>query len=148
MLSIFIEDLKKMKEENENENTLSSIDKYLKEKECEKKMEEIAEVMNSLDDGDKLRISCELKKNFDNGKSNNIYDKLMKIISKKERQFDNEKRNKLRETIRAMEIDNSNILYESLKEDSNRMGTERTVTDSDKNEWTCKKGTLETEEIY
>ena len=28
MLSIFIEDLKKMKEENENENTLSSIDKY------------------------------------------------------------------------------------------------------------------------
>ena len=111
-------------------------------------MEEIAEVMNSLDDGDKLRISSELKKNFDNGQSNNIYDKLMKIISKKERQFDNEKRNKLRETIRAMEIDNSNILYESLKEDSNRMGTERTVTDSDKNEWTCKKGTLETEEIY
>ena len=136
-----------MKEENEN--TLSSIDKYLKDKECEKKMEEIAEVMNSLDDGDKLRISSELKKNFDNGQSNNIYDKLMKIISKKERQFDNEKRNKLRETIRAMEIDNSNnILYESLNEDSNRMGTERTVTDSDKNEWTCKKGTLETEEIY
>lgn len=38
----------------------------------------------------------------------------------------------------------------SFKEDSNRIGTERSaaVTDIDKNELTCKKGTLETEEIY
>ena len=92
MLSIFIEDLTKMKEENDN--TLSSIDKYLKEKECEKKMEEIAKAINSLDVGDKERMSSELKKSFYNGKSNNIYEKLMKIISKTERQIDNEKRKK------------------------------------------------------
>ena len=148
MLSIFIEDLTKMKEENDN--TLSSIDKYLKEKECEKKMEEIAKAINSLDVGDKERMSSELKKSFYNGKSNNIYEKLMKIISKTERQLDNEKRKKLRETINALEINNNDSLFYSFKEDSNRLGTERsvTVTDSDKNEWTCKKGTLETEEIY
>ena len=148
MLSIFIEDLTKMKEENDN--TLSSIDKYLKEKECEKKMEEIAKAINSLDVGDKERMSSELKKSFYNGKSNNIYEKLMKIINKTERQLDNEKRKKLRETINALEINNNDSLFYSFKEDSNRLGTERsvTVTDSDKNEWTCKKGTLETEEIY
>ncbi len=113
-------------------------------------MEEIAKVINSLDVGDKERMSSELKKSFYNGKSNNIYEKLMKIISKTERQLDNEKRKKLRETINALEINNNDSLFYSFKEDSNRLGTERsvTVTDSDKNEWTCKKGTLETEEIY
>ena len=147
MLSVFIEDLKKMEEENDN-NTLSSVDKYLKEKACEKKMEEIAKVMNSLDFGDKSRITNELKKSFDNGK--NLYEKLMKIMSKTERQFDNEKRKKLKETINALEINNSDSLFNSFKEDSNRLGTERSVTviNSDKNEWTYKKGTLETEEIY
>ena len=113
-------------------------------------MEEIAKVINSLDIGDKERISSELKKSFYDGKSNNIYEKLMKMISKIERQLENEKRKKLRETINAIEINNSDSLLNSFREDSNRVGTERsvTVTDSDKNEWTCKKGTLETEEIY
>ena len=111
-------------------------------------MEEIAKVMNSLDFGDKSRITNELKKSFDNGK--NLYEKLMKIMSKTERQFDNEKRKKLKETINALEINNSDSLFNSFKEDSNRLGTERSVTviNSDKNEWTYKKGTLETEEIY
>ena len=40
MLSVFIEDLKKMEEENDN-NTLSSVDKYLKEKACEKKWKKL-----------------------------------------------------------------------------------------------------------
>lgn len=50
-----------------------------------KKIEEIAKVINSLDVGDKIGMSSELKKSFDNGRSNNIYDKLLKIINRTER---------------------------------------------------------------
>ncbi len=161
MLSIFIEDLKKLNEE-EIDLHASSIDKYLKDKECEKKLEEIANVINTLDDNDKTKISEELKKSFDNGKSNNIYYKLMKMISKKERQFDNEKRKKLKEVIKDLENkDNKDILLYSFKEGNNgcdshinadieNNGREIIIdnNEKEKNNWTFKKGSLETEEIY
>ena len=161
MISIFIEDLKKLNEE-EIDLRSSSIDRYLKDKECEKKLEEIANVINTLDDNDKTKISEELKKSFDNGKSNNIYYRLMKMISKKERQFDNEKRKKLKEVIKDLENkDNKDILLYSFKEGNNgcdnhinadieNNSREIIIDDNEKekNKWTFKKGSLETEEIY
>ena len=103
-----------------------------------------------------------LKKSFDNGKSNNIYYRLMKMISKKERQFDNEKRKKLKEVIKDLENkDNKDILLYSFKEGNNgcdnhinadieNNSREIIIDDNEKekNKWTFKKGSLETEEIY
>ena len=146
---------------NEEENDCSQVlDKYLKEKENEKKIEEISDVLNSLDNNDKANIIEEIKNNFDNSKKNNVYNKFIKILARRERQFDNEKRKKQKETIREIEeaktIDDDALLYSFIDErtDNNldivNMGEDIQDNNGEikKNKWTISKGTLETEEIY
>ena len=131
-----------------------------KNKENEKKIEEISDVLNSLDNNDKANIIEEIKNNFDNSKKNNVYNKFIKILARKERQFDNEKRKKQKETIREIEeaktIDDDALLYSFIDErtDNNsdivNMGEDIQDNNGEikKNKWTISKGTLETEEIY
>ena len=84
--NILIEDLTKINDEENNNSNISEVDKYLKEKENEKILGTIAEVLNSLDNNDKFKIIEEIKNKFDKPKVNNLYNKFIKIFSKKERQ--------------------------------------------------------------
>ena len=158
--NILIEDLTKINEEENNNSDISGIDKYLKEKENEKLLEKIADVLNSLDNYDKFKIVEEIKNKFDKPKMNNLYNKFIKILTKKERQFDNEKRRKQKMAIKEIEKDNDNdLLYSIIKETKNNsviefdnIGEENIHDNNEQNSsfkiWTHKKGRLETEEIY
>ena len=152
--TILIDDLNKInKEENDNAD-IPYIDKYLKDKENEKMMEKMADVMNSLDNHDKAIIIEEIKKIFDNSKLNNLYNKFMKILARKEKQFDNEKRKIQRDTIKVIENekDNDDNLLYSINQDNNDNSTFDAEKEGENNKdeqiWTHKKGRLETEEIY
>ena len=96
--SAFIENLEKINEEEKQDN-ISNIDKYLKEKDNEKKCEEIIDVINSLVLSDKNKILKNIKNNFDKPKNNNLFIKFMKMLKKKERIFDNEKRKRQEEVL-------------------------------------------------
>ena len=156
--NILIEDLNKINEEENDNPNIPYIEKYLKDKENEKILEKIAYVIISLDNNDKTQIIEEIKKNFDNPKINNLYNKFMKIFSKKERQFDNEKRKKKKEAIKEIEKDKKdNSLYSFIKEGNESIfdldiNKEENISNNyepkEANKWTHKKGSLETEEIY
>ena len=89
---------------SEKENDSSNIvNKYLIEKENEEIIEQMANVITTLDKNDKSSVLEEIKKHFDNPKYNNLYNKFEKILTKKETQFDNEKRKKQSETIKEIE---------------------------------------------
>ena len=100
--NVFIENLEKISEEEKN-NELSDVDKYLKEKEDEKKCEEIIDVINSLVLSDKNKIIKNIKNNFDNPKNNNLFIKFMKMLKKKEKIFDNEKRKRQEQALDEIE---------------------------------------------
>ena len=100
--NVFIENLEKISEEEKN-NELSDVDKYLKEKEDEKKCEEIIDVINSLVLNDKNKIIKNIKNNFDNPKNNNLFIKFMKMLKKKEKIFDNEKRKRQEQALDEIE---------------------------------------------
>lgn len=76
------------------------------------------DVLNSFDVNDKARIVEEIKNNFDSPKINNLYNRFMKILSKKERQFDKEKRKVKKDTINEIEKEKNNdnsLLYSIIK---------------------------------
>ena len=64
-----------------------------------KKCEEIIDVINSLVLSDKNKILKNIKNNFDKPKNNNLFIKFMKMLKKKERIFDNEKRKRQEEVL-------------------------------------------------
>ena len=154
--NILIDDLNKINKE-ENDNTdIPYIDRYLKDKENEKVFENIADVLNSLDNKDKSNILEEIKNNFDKPKKNKIYNRFKKILAKKERQFDEEKRKIKRDAIKEIENEKNsddNLLY-SIIRDNNENSTidmenigEQNIKQSEK-KWTRRIGRLETDEIY
>lgn len=115
IIDIFIEDLVKLSEED---NVISSIDKYKKVKENESKVEEIARVINSLNSADKVKALGEIKKIFE-PKKIGFYNKFMKTLEKIEREFDKEKREKQKEAIKEIEEEHNedNSLLYSFVED-------------------------------
>ena len=100
--NVFIENLEKISEEEKN-NELSNVDKYLKEKDDEKKCEEIIDVINSLVLSDKNKIIKNIKNNFDKPKDNNLFIKFMKMLKRKEKIFDNEKRKRQEQALDEIE---------------------------------------------
>lgn len=157
--NLLLEDLKKINEEETNDISRNSIEKYHQEKENEKKMEEIADVINSLGGEDKNKIIEEIKNNFDiPSKINNIYNKFMKVLAKRERQFDTEKRKKQKEAIEEIsdiKKSSNTLLYSFIDEknynDSSDFVNFDKTADMEEikdNKLTHKIGKWETEEIY
>ena len=100
--NVFMEDLEKISEEGKNKD-ISDIDKYLKEKDNEKKCEEIIDVINTLVFIDKNKIIKNIKNNFDKPEDNNLFIKFMKLLKKKEKIFDNEKRKRQEHVLEEIE---------------------------------------------
>ena len=154
LTNFIIEDLKKINDEENDNIDIPYLDKYLKEKENEKIFEKMIDVLNSLDVNDKAKIVEEIKNNFDSPKINNLYNRFMKILSKKERQFDKEKRKVKKDAINEIENEKNNddsLLYSIIKDINDKSTIDvETIGEPNKNEkkWTHKKGRLETEEIY
>ena len=157
--NLLLEDLKKINEEETNDISRNSIEKYHQEKENEKKLEEIADVINSLDGEDKNKIIDEIKNNFDvPSKKNNIYNRFMKVLIKRERQFDTEKIKKQKEAIKEIsdiKKSSNTLLYSIIDEknynDSSDFVNFDKTADMEEikdNKLTHKIGKWETEEIY
>ena len=135
---------------------------YLIEK--EKKLEEIADVINSLDIDDKAKILEEIKNNLYKENMSNLYNEFMKALEIREKMFIKEKRERKEETIKEMEEkkkdDENNLLYSyiELKTSKNNNSSEIVIhedeqEDDDKkentdNKFTVNIGYLETEETY
>ena len=135
---------------------------YLIEK--EKKLEEIADVINSLDIDDKAKILEEIKNNLYKENMSNLYNEFMKALEIREKMFIKEKRERKDETIKEMEEkkkdDENNLLYSyiELKTSKNNNSSEIVIhedeqEDDDKkentdNKFTVNIGYLETEETY
>ena len=118
IIDIFIEDLVKLSEED---NVISSIDKYKKVKENEAKMEEIARVINSLNNEDKTKALGEIKQIFDEPKKIGFYNKFMKTLEKIEREFNKEKREKQKEAIKEIKEEHNednSLLYSFIEDES------------------------------
>ena len=98
----FIEDLNELKKENEDKNK-------------EKKLEEIADVINSLDRDDKMKILAEIKNNFDLSNDNNLYNKFMNIFEKRKKIYNEQKLQKKKESKKEIEDkkkeEENNLLY-------------------------------------
>ena len=98
----FIEDLNELKKENEDKNK-------------EKKLEEIADVINSLDRDDKMKILTEIKNNFDLSNDNNLYNKFMNIFEKRKKIYNEQKLQKKKESKKEIEDkkkeEENNLLY-------------------------------------
>ena len=119
IIDIFIEDLVKLSEEDDN--VISSIDKYKKVKENEAKIEEIARVINSLNNSDKVKALEEIKLIFDIPKKVGFYNKFMKTLEKIEREFDKEKREKQKKAIKEIKEEHnedSSLLYSFVEDKS------------------------------
>jgi hypothetical protein len=152
-----VEDLKNISKEINNNDSC-----FLNEK--EKKLEEIADVINSLDIDDKEKILEEIKNNLYKENMNNLYNEFMKMLDLREKIFNKEKRERKNETIKEMEEkkkdDENNLLYSyiELKTSKNNNSSE-IVIHEDKHEddenkdntektFTVNIGYLETEETY
>ena len=145
--------ISKEKEKEDNDNSYSI--------EKEKKLEEIADVINSLDIDDKTKILEEIKNTFYKKNENNLYNEFIKILEKREKIFNKEKIERKNETIKEMEDkkknDENNLLY-SYIDLKNNNSSEIVIHDDDqinnKNEeisdksFTVNIGYLETEETY
>ena len=145
--------ISKEKEKEDNDNSYSI--------EKEKKLEEIADVINSLDIDDKTKILEEIKNTFYKKNENNLYNEFIKILEKREKIFNKEKIERKNETIKEMEDkkknDENNLLY-SYIDLKNNNSSEIVIHDDEqtnnKNEeisdksFTVNIGYLETEETY
>ena len=145
--------INKEKEKEDNDNSYSI--------EKEKKLEEIADVINSLDIDDKTKILEEIKNTFYKKNENNLYNEFIKILEKREKIFNKEKIERKNETIKEMEDkkknDENNLLY-SYIDLKNNNSSEIVIHDDEqtnnKNEeisdksFTVNIGYLETEETY
>ena len=165
MKNNFIEDFKRMNEEtDEKDNDISYLQLYTKKKEKEKKLEEIADVINSLDNDDKIKILDEFKNIFEEPKYHDLYNEFIEILKKRERKFNEEKREKKKETYKEIEekkeSDENNLLYSfvDVKTDKNNNSSDivnfsEDAVESTNNKYenklfTFHKGILETQEIY
>ena len=135
---------------------------YLIEK--EKKLEEIADVINSLDIDDKAKILEEIKNNLYKENMSNLYNEFMKALEIREKMFIKEKRERKDETIKEMEEkkkdDENNLLYSyiELKTSKNNNSSEIVIHEDEQedddnkentdNKFTVNIGYLETEETY
>ena len=135
---------------------------YLIEK--EKKLEEIADVINSLDIDDKAKILEEIKNNLYKENMSNLYNEFMKALEIREKMFIKEKRERKEETIKEMEEkkkdDENNLLYSyiELKTSKNNNSSEIVIHEDEQedddnkentdNKFTVNIGYLETEETY
>ena len=166
MKNNFLEDFKKMQEETEMD--LSFFDEYTKKKEREKKLEDIANIINTLDNDDKTKILDEIKKYFDNTKDDILYNEFLEILEKRTRKFDEEKRNKKKETYLDIEENRKNIekslLYSlvdvkdeknydsmdsmNMSHDAFENNDNKVEENNDNSIYTFPKGFLETQEIY
>ena len=166
MKNNIIDDLKTLNEQGEKDNDISYIDLYKRQKEKEKKLEEISDLINSLYIDDKLKILEEIRKNFDIPKNNDLYNEFLEIFEKKERRFNEEKREKKKETYKEIEEkkedEEMNLLYSyndviveknnssdivNYSEDAFDSSNKIREISGNKN-FTFHKGNLETEEIY
>ena len=165
MKNNFIEDFKRMNEEmDEKDNDISYLQLYIKKKEKEKKLEEIADVINSLDNDDRIKILDEFKNIFEVPKYHDLYNEFMEILKKRERKFNEEKREKKKETYKEIEEkkenEENNLLYSfvDIKTDKNNNSSDivnfsEDAVESTNNKYenklfTFHKGILETQEIY
>ena len=144
-----IEDLKKLSKENNDINF---------QNEKEKKLEEIADVINSLDSDDKTKILEEIKNIFYNKNgNNNFFNEFMNILQKRVKIFNKEKQERKNLTIQEIENkkkeDENNLLY-SYNNNSSEIalfGVENNKIKEENNEtksFTVNLGYLETEETY
>ena len=166
MKNNFFEDFKILREEMEME--FSFFEEYTKKKEREKKLEDIANIINTLHNDDKIKILDEIKKNFDNPNDNILYNEFLEILEKRTRKFNEEKRNRKKETFEEIEENKKNnedtLLYSLIdvkgeknydSMDSMNMSQEVLENKDNKIEennddlmFTFPKGFLETQEIY
>ena len=166
MKNNFLEDFKIMREEMDME--FSFFEEYTKKKEREKKLEDIANIINTLNNDDKIKILDEIKKNFDNPNDNILYNEFLEILEKRTRKFNEEKRNRKKETFEEIEENKKNnedtLLYSLIdvkgeknydSMDSMNMSQEVLENKDNKIEennydliFTFPKGFLETQEIY
>ena len=127
IIGMFIEDLEKLSEED---TVISSIDKYKKVKENEAKIEEIAKVINSLNNVDKVKALGEIKLIFDVPKKVGFYNKFMKTLEKIEREFDKEKREKQKEAIKEIKEErneDNSLLYSFIEDKSEQNNDESDI---------------------
>ena len=154
MKNNFFEDLNELKKGNENKNN-------------EKKLEEIADVINSLDKDDKIKILAEIKNNYDLPNENNLYNKFIKIFEKRKKIYNEQKLQKKKESKKEIEDkkkeEENNLLYSflDLKEKNNNSSdiviySENALESNNDNikennidkNFTFHIGYLETEETY
>ena len=156
MKNNFIEDLNELKKGNEDKNK-------------EKKLEDIADVINSLDRDDKMKILAEIKKNFDLPNDNNLYNKFMDIFEKRKKIYNEQKLQKKKESKKEIEdkkkeeennllysfvdlkernINSSDIVIYSENENIPESNNDNVKDNSIDKNFTFHVGYLETEETY
>ena len=112
----FISDLYKkdnmMKDENGNEIKENPVEKYKKIKKLEKRMNDIADTINNLDDKDKQKILTTIYKNAKNNEDKNRYKKLIHRIVKGLNKLDKEKKVAKQKVLKEIE-DKNKIIKEN-----------------------------------
>ena len=117
--------------------------------EKEKELEEIIDVINSLNIDDKLKILEEIK-------NNKLFNKIIEILEKREKKYNEEKKERKKVAFKEIEEkrknDENNLLYSlvnSITEKNDSLDLESNDNKENiKHKFTIFKGNLETVEIY
>ena len=112
-------------------------------------MEEIIDVINSLNIDDKLKILEEIK-------NNKLFNKIIEILEKREKKYNEEKKERKKVAFKEIEEkrknDENNLLYSlvnSITEKNDSLDLESNDNKENiKHKFTIFKGNLETVEIY
>ena len=130
LIGYFISDLyenekDKKNDEKENPKKESPVEKYKKIKKMEKKMDDIAEIINNLDDNDKKIVLDKMEENAKNNEEKKRYKKLIHLITKGLNKLEKNKRIAKENAIKDIEnqkklIQKDNEITEE-KEDINKL---------------------------
>ena len=104
----------KKKEEKEKEEKDNSIEKYKRIKTIEKKMNEIADTINNLDENNKQKVLEKMKENAKTNEDKNRYNKLIQFIIKGCNQLD--KLKKIVKENAIKEIEKQNLIIKENEE--------------------------------
>jgi hypothetical protein len=150
--TLLIKKLKELNKDKYNElknYIIEDLNRINEISEKEKELEEIIDVINSLNIDDKLKILEEIK-------NNKLFDKIIEILEKREKKYNEEKKERKKVAFKEIEEkrknDENNLLYSlvnSITEKNDSLDLESNDNKENiKHKFTIFKGNLETVEIY
>ena len=150
--TLLIKKLKELNKDKYNElknYIIEDLNRINEISEKEKELEEIIDVINSLNIDDKLKILEEIK-------NNKLFNKIIEILEKREKKYNEEKKERKKVAFKEIEEkrknDENNLLYSlvnSITEKNDSLDLESNDNKENiKHKFTIFKGNLETVEIY